>query len=91
MCCGMLIGTTDSYLSLLPVARETVPLVEGNWLHKFLRNVGFCITARNGPIVQVEFIFGYLNYLLGVGELEFPLDMTIMFLVPWVTAEFLVS
>lgn len=26
--------------------RKMVPLVEGNWLQKFLRNAGFCLPAR---------------------------------------------
>lgn len=33
-------------MSLLSVTREMVPLAEGNWLHKFLRNAGICLTAR---------------------------------------------
>lgn len=32
--------------SVLPVRRDTAPLLEGNWLHKFLRTAGFCLTTR---------------------------------------------
>lgn len=39
-------GTTASHLSLLLVVREMAPWVEGNPLHKFLRNAGLCLTAR---------------------------------------------
>jgi hypothetical protein len=41
-----LTGTTGSHLSLLPLIRERAPLVEGNWLYKFLKYAGFCLTAR---------------------------------------------
>lgn len=33
-------------MSLLSVTREMILLAEGNWLHKFLRNVGICLIAR---------------------------------------------
>lgn len=33
-------------MSLLSVTREMVPLARGDWLHKFLRNVGICLIAR---------------------------------------------
>lgn len=42
----MLIGTTDSHLSFLPVLREMAPLTVGIHLLTFLRNAGFCITPR---------------------------------------------
>lgn len=40
-----LIGTTGCRLSLLPVRRDMAPLLEGNWLHKFLRTAGFCLAT----------------------------------------------
>lgn len=46
MCFDMLTGTTDNPLSLLPGRRAMTPLVEGNQLHKVLKNAGFCITIR---------------------------------------------
>ena len=47
---GVLIDTTENHLSLLPVIMEMAPLVEGNQLHKFLRNAGFYLTTRNPSI-----------------------------------------
>lgn len=43
---SVLIGTSDSQLSLLSAVREIAPLAEGNWLHKFLENEGFCLSSR---------------------------------------------
>lgn len=43
---GMLIGTTDSHLSLLPVIREMVPLVGSNRVGQLLRNADICLTSR---------------------------------------------
>jgi hypothetical protein len=48
---GMLLGTTDSHLFLLPI-RETIPLVEGNQLYKFLRNSGICQLLEFGKTVS---------------------------------------
>ena len=45
------IGTTDSHLFLLPI-RETIPLVKGSQLPKFLRNAGFCQLLEFGEIVS---------------------------------------
>lgn len=38
---GVLIGTT-----YVPSVSDKVPLAEGNWLDKFLRNAGICLIAR---------------------------------------------
>ena len=72
----MLMGTTYSHVSLLSEVREMTPLTIWNWLHKFLRNVGFYLTPRNPSIVQVVLSSGYLNCLLEFGELKFPLVFT---------------
>lgn len=37
--CGVLTGITVSHLPLLPVIRD-------NGFNKFLRNAGYCLTAR---------------------------------------------
>lgn len=42
----ILIGTTGNHSSLLPMTRGQDPLLKGTRLHKFLRNVGFCLTTR---------------------------------------------
>lgn len=42
----ILIGTTDSHLSLLPVVTELTPLLDKDGLHKLLRNAGVCLTSR---------------------------------------------
>lgn len=46
VCFGVLIGTPDSHLSLLPVIREMAHLVEGTLLNMFLGNAGFGLTTR---------------------------------------------
>lgn len=54
MCFVILIGTTDSHLSLLSVIREMTSFGNGGggeeWLYRFLR-YGFYLTPRNPPIV----------------------------------------
>lgn len=55
-------------------------MADGNQVLQFLRKPGFYVISRNPPIVQVEFISGYLNYYLEFGKLEFSLDLTITFL-----------
>lgn len=63
MCFGMLIGTTYGHLSLLPLIREKVLFLVKNQFHKFLRNAGLYLTARNPLRVQAEPISGYLDRL----------------------------
>lgn len=41
------------------------------------RNAGFYLTTKKPPTVQVEFIFGYLNFLLKSGGSECPFDLTL--------------
>lgn len=45
---GILIGTLDSPLSLLRGIRGVAPFGRKIQLHKFLRNVGFCVNTRTG-------------------------------------------
>lgn len=56
--------------------REMTPLVHGNWFPQCLRNVGFYLTLRNPPAVQVELVSGYLDSLSEFWELEFSFDLT---------------
>lgn len=63
-------------MSPLPEAREMTHCGSKTRCHKFLRNAGFYLTARNNPTVQVELISGHLDSLLEFGELEIPLDLT---------------
>lgn len=58
---GRVIGTASSNLYLLPVIRETAPLVEGNQRHKFLRNAGFC--PESG---QMEFLLDLISAMFCV-------------------------
>lgn len=66
----LLISTTDSQ-PYVPSARskgnDSLQQMGGNWSHKFLRNSGFYLNARN-PIVQLELISGYTHCLLEFGE-----------------------
>lgn len=50
---------------------------DGKKFHKFLKNAGFYLATRNPPVVQVEIISGYMDCLLELGELEFPLALTV--------------
>lgn len=50
-------------------------MVEGNWLHEFLRNAGCPLTVRKPSTVQAESIPGYLCSL-EFGEKEFLLGLT---------------
>lgn len=61
-----LIGTTGSRKTLLP--EGLLLLTGGNQFYKFLRNAGFYLAARNSPIVCVELISGYLDYLWSLGN-----------------------
>lgn len=51
-----LMGSQDGHMALLLLAG-------GNWLHKFLRKVGFSLIASNLSTVQAELISGYLGCL----------------------------
>lgn len=66
-----LIGTTGSLMSLLPVVREMTPSVDENHFHKFLRKADFYLISRNPRLSP-------LDCLLGLGDLEFPLDLAKM-------------
>lgn len=70
MCFVTLRGTTDSHSSPLPVVREWDPSLEGPRLHKFLRNVDFCLTTRTwgsgvffGPDVALEKLFWHSDQI----------------------------
>lgn len=58
---GRVIGTASTDLSLLPVIRETAPLVEGNQHHKSLRSAGFC--PESG---QMEFLLDLISAMFCV-------------------------
>lgn len=68
-------------MPLLLGVREMTPFGRREQIHKFLRNDGFYLLARNPPIVQVVFISGYLSCLLEFGELEFPLYLTVSIVI----------
>lgn len=44
----------DIHMSLLPEAKERIPLADGNLFQKFLRYADFYLMARNPSIVQLE-------------------------------------
>lgn len=56
------------HMSLLQEVGEIDPFGSQNRLHKFLRNAGFYLTARNPPIVHLELVSGYLNCLSESGD-----------------------
>lgn len=70
----MLIGSTGTFI---PSARGkgNDSLVDENQFHKFLKNAGFYLTARN-LIVLLELGPGSRGCFLEFGKLEFPLDQT---------------
>ena len=43
---GLIKGIMDSHLSLLSVIKKWILLLEGNVLHKLLKNAGFCETHK---------------------------------------------
>lgn len=45
--CALVIGTTDNHLFFLPVIREMALSVEGDQLHKFLRDASFFSNYHN--------------------------------------------
>ncbi|XP_055484706.1 peptidyl-prolyl cis-trans isomerase A-like [Psammomys obesus] len=68
------IGATGSHMSPLP--GKSLLLVGGNTFQKFLMKADFYLVIRNPPIVQIELISEYLDYVLKFGELELPLELT---------------
>lgn len=46
---------------------------------KFLKNMGFYLSIRNPPVVQVKLVLGHLDCLSGLRWwwLVFPLDLTL--------------
>lgn len=56
-------------MSLLPEQEKWLLLADGQF-HKFLRNAGFYLMARN-PIVHLKLMSGDMDRLLESEELEF--------------------
>ena len=72
---NMLVGATDSHMSLLTKITEGHFSLEGNRLHKFLRNARFYLTIRNPPVFQVELISRLWDSHLELRGLKVPLDL----------------
>lgn len=71
-----MLTATGSLSSLLSEVRKMSPFGRGELVSQVLRNAGFYVTTRN-PLVQADPIPGSLDgRLLGLGGLEFLLDMT---------------
>lgn len=68
----MLISTSDSHVSLLPVIRKMIPFGNGEQTS----NVGFNLTMTNPTRVQVEIMSAYVYFHFEIWELESPLDLT---------------
>lgn len=65
MCSGMLTGTTNSHVSLLPVLREMPPLVEGNWRPKFQR---YCLLSTCQNLERWSFLLRAISRIEGEGR-----------------------